>query len=106
MNEEIFGPLLLIITLQKIEDSIEFMKSRPRPLTIYAFTKNEKLKRSQAEEREMHPSALQVLNPLIFRLQQGLSPPKKKRELGSRKREKKQRKEARQLPAARSWAEV
>ncbi|XP_058199345.1 aldehyde dehydrogenase family 3 member F1-like isoform X2 [Rhododendron vialii] len=44
MNEEIFGPLLPIITLEKIEDSIEFIKSRPRPLTIYAFTKNEKLK--------------------------------------------------------------
>ncbi|KAF5937208.1 hypothetical protein HYC85_024714 [Camellia sinensis] len=45
MGEEIFGPLLPIITLQKIEDSIEFIKSRPKPLTIYAFTKNEALGR-------------------------------------------------------------
>lgn len=50
MNEEIFGPLLPIITLEKIEDSIEFIKSRPRPLTIYAFTKNEKLKRRLISE--------------------------------------------------------
>ncbi|KAH7837774.1 hypothetical protein Vadar_017843 [Vaccinium darrowii] len=50
MNEEIFGPLLPIITLEKIEDSIEFIKSRPRPLTIYAFTKNEKFKRRLISE--------------------------------------------------------
>ncbi|XP_030499873.2 aldehyde dehydrogenase family 3 member F1 [Cannabis sativa] len=45
MNEEIFGPFLPIITLNKIEESIEFIKSRPKPLTIYAFTKDEKFKR-------------------------------------------------------------
>ncbi|KAH6765386.1 aldehyde dehydrogenase 3F1 [Perilla frutescens var. hirtella] len=44
MTEEIFGPLLPIITLDKIEDSIDFINARPKPLTIYAFTKNEKLK--------------------------------------------------------------
>ncbi|KAI8526214.1 hypothetical protein RHMOL_Rhmol13G0291400 [Rhododendron molle] len=50
MNEEIFGPLLPIITLEKIEDCIEFIRSRPRPLAIYAFTKNEKLKRRLISE--------------------------------------------------------
>ncbi|XP_065021609.1 aldehyde dehydrogenase family 3 member F1-like isoform X1 [Musa acuminata AAA Group] len=44
MNEEIFGPLLPIITLKKIEDSIEFIRARPKPLVIYAFTKDEKLR--------------------------------------------------------------
>ncbi|XP_020592571.1 aldehyde dehydrogenase family 3 member F1-like [Phalaenopsis equestris] len=50
MNEEIFGPLLPIITLKKIEHSIEFLKARPKPLVIYAFTKNEKLKERIVEE--------------------------------------------------------
>ncbi|XP_062102509.1 aldehyde dehydrogenase family 3 member F1 [Humulus lupulus] len=45
MTEEIFGPFLPIITLNKIEESIEFINSRPKPLTIYAFTKDEKFKR-------------------------------------------------------------
>lgn len=45
MTEEIFGPLLPIITLEKIEDSVEFIKSRPKPLTIYAFIQNEALKK-------------------------------------------------------------
>ncbi|KAL6341338.1 hypothetical protein AAG906_032456 [Vitis piasezkii] len=45
MTDEIFGPLLPIITLKKIEDSIEFINSRPKALAIYVFTKNETLKR-------------------------------------------------------------
>ncbi|KQK00545.1 aldehyde dehydrogenase family 3 member F1 isoform X2 [Brachypodium distachyon] len=50
MTEEIFGPLLPIITVKKIEDSIRFLKSKPKPLSIYAFTTNEKLKRRITEE--------------------------------------------------------
>ncbi|KAI3748271.1 hypothetical protein L6452_11248 [Arctium lappa] len=45
MTEEIFGPLLPIITLETIEDSIEFIRSRPKPLAIYGFTNNEKLQK-------------------------------------------------------------
>ncbi|XP_020592565.1 aldehyde dehydrogenase family 3 member F1-like [Phalaenopsis equestris] len=50
MREEIFGPMLPIITLKKIEDSIEFLKARPQPLVIYAFTVDERLKRRIVEE--------------------------------------------------------
>nr|QTZ19585.1 aldehyde dehydrogenase family 3 member F1 [Bixa orellana]QTZ19590.1 aldehyde dehydrogenase family 3 member F1 [Bixa orellana] len=50
MTEEIFGPILPIITLDKIEDSICFINSRPRPLAIYVFTKNEALKRRMVSE--------------------------------------------------------
>ncbi|KAG4955562.1 hypothetical protein JHK84_041543 [Glycine max] len=45
MAEEIFGPVLPIITLEKIEDSVEFISSRPKALAIYAFTKNQTLQR-------------------------------------------------------------
>ncbi|KAL7144160.1 hypothetical protein ABFS83_08G240200 [Erythranthe nasuta] len=44
MTEEIFGPLLPIITLDKIEESIDFINARPKPLAIYAFTNDKKLK--------------------------------------------------------------
>nr|QCI61344.1 Aldehyde dehydrogenase [Crocus sativus] len=50
MTEEIFGPLLPIITLKKIEDSIGFIRARPKPLVIYAFTNNESLKKRLVEE--------------------------------------------------------
>ncbi|XP_071734844.1 aldehyde dehydrogenase family 3 member F1-like [Rutidosis leptorrhynchoides] len=42
MTEEIFGPLLPIITLDNIEDSIEFIRRRPKPLAVYGFTNNAK----------------------------------------------------------------
>ncbi|XWS73537.1 hypothetical protein CRYUN_Cryun02cG0138000 [Craigia yunnanensis] len=50
MTEEIFGPLLPIITLDKIEDSIDFINSRPKPLAIYAFTHNEVLRKRMVSE--------------------------------------------------------
>ncbi|KAL9248383.1 hypothetical protein vseg_021709 [Gypsophila vaccaria] len=50
MTEEIFGPLLPIITLDHIEDSIKFISSRPRPLSIYCFTNDDKLRRRLASE--------------------------------------------------------
>ncbi|KAL6911715.1 hypothetical protein ACP4OV_000520 [Aristida adscensionis] len=50
MTEEIFGPLLPIITVKKIEDCFTFLKSRPKPLAIYGFTRNEKLKNRIVEE--------------------------------------------------------
>lgn len=50
MTEEIFGPLLPIITLERIEDSIEFIRARPKPLAIYAFTENETLKKRLISE--------------------------------------------------------
>ncbi|XP_078166717.1 aldehyde dehydrogenase 3F1 [Carex rostrata] len=50
MTEEIFGPLLPIITLKKIEDSVKFLRAMPTPLVIYGFTHDEKLKRRIVEE--------------------------------------------------------
>lgn len=50
MTEEIFGPLLPIITLDNIKESIDFINSRPKPLAIYAFTKDETFKRQIVAE--------------------------------------------------------
>nr|QTQ95047.1 aldehyde dehydrogenase family 3 member H1 [Paeonia lactiflora] len=44
MNEEIFGPLLPIITVDKVEDCFELINSRTKPLAAYLFTNNKKLK--------------------------------------------------------------
>ncbi|KAI4386256.1 hypothetical protein MLD38_004202 [Melastoma candidum] len=50
MTDEIFGPILPIITLQNIEDSINFINARPKPLAIYIFSKNSSLKRRMVKE--------------------------------------------------------
>ncbi|XP_010547357.1 PREDICTED: aldehyde dehydrogenase family 3 member I1, chloroplastic isoform X1 [Tarenaya hassleriana] len=49
MQEEIFGPLLPIITVQKIEDGFEIIRSKPKPLAAYLFTNNELLKKKFVE---------------------------------------------------------
>ncbi|KAJ7947552.1 Aldehyde dehydrogenase [Quillaja saponaria] len=62
MKEEIFGPLLPIITLEKIEDRVNFINSRPKPLAIYAFTKNRTLQRRIISETSSGSITLQRCN--------------------------------------------
>ncbi|KAB5521553.1 hypothetical protein DKX38_025872 [Salix brachista] len=44
MQEEIFGPLLPIITVENVKDSIDLINSKPKPLAAYLFTNNDKLR--------------------------------------------------------------
>ncbi len=39
MAEEIFGPVLPILTFRTIEDAIAAVRSRPKPLTLYLFSR-------------------------------------------------------------------
>lgn len=41
MKEEIFGPILPILTIESLEEGISFIKSRPNPLAAYIFSKDE-----------------------------------------------------------------
>ncbi|TFJ94800.1 phosphoribosylpyrophosphate synthetase [Platysternon megacephalum] len=43
MKEEIFGPLLPILTVNKVEDSLRIINGRDKPLAAYLFTSNKKL---------------------------------------------------------------
>lgn len=43
MTDEIFGPILPIIEYEHIQDVIDFVTSRPKPLALYIFTTNEKI---------------------------------------------------------------
>ena len=38
MQEEIFGPILPVLSYEKIEEAIEFVQNRARPLAFYLFT--------------------------------------------------------------------
>ena len=38
MKEEIFGPLLPVITTDSIDDAVRLVKSMPEPLSLYLFT--------------------------------------------------------------------
>jgi len=38
MQEEIFGPLLPVVTVDSVDDATAFVRSRPKPLALYLFT--------------------------------------------------------------------
>lgn len=44
MQDEIFGPILPIISFTDLDWAIQQVKSRPKPLALYAFTQSKKLK--------------------------------------------------------------
>lgn len=44
MHEEIFGPILPVVTFEKQEEALQMILSRPKPLALYIFTKSDKNK--------------------------------------------------------------
>ncbi len=43
MNEEIFGPLLPVMSMSSVEDAIRFVTDRPHPLALYVFAEDKKV---------------------------------------------------------------
>ncbi|MCP1339171.1 aldehyde dehydrogenase family protein [Idiomarina sp. M1R2S28] len=43
MQEEIFGPLLPVITIKSAADAIEEIRRHPKPLALYVFSNNQRL---------------------------------------------------------------
>ena len=40
MQQEIFGPVLPVLPYEKLDDCIDFIRSRPEPLALYIFSEN------------------------------------------------------------------
>lgn len=40
MQEEIFGPVLPVLTFDRVEEALAFVNARPRPLALYLFSRN------------------------------------------------------------------
>jgi acyl-CoA reductase-like NAD-dependent aldehyde dehydrogenase len=38
MQEEIFGPILPIVTYQSLDEAIDYVNAHPRPLALYVFS--------------------------------------------------------------------
>ena len=41
MQEEIFGPILPILTYETLDEAIAFVNARPKPLALYIFSRND-----------------------------------------------------------------
>ncbi|MCH4822791.1 coniferyl aldehyde dehydrogenase [Gramella lutea] len=42
MQEEIFGPILPVLNLETIEEAVDYVNDKPKPLALYYFDNNEK----------------------------------------------------------------
>ena len=50
MKEEIFGPVLPVLSYQNIEEVIQYVNSNPTPLACYVFTNNNQVKKKILNE--------------------------------------------------------
>ena len=50
MCEEIFGPLLPVLTVDDVDEAIGFINARSKPLALYAFTGSKAVRRRIADE--------------------------------------------------------
>ncbi|AGB20515.1 NAD-dependent aldehyde dehydrogenase [Mycobacterium sp. JS623] len=63
MTDEIFGPILPIMTVQSLDDAIGFVNSRPKPLAAYLFTKTRSIRERVIKEVA---AGGMVINHLLF----------------------------------------
>ena len=56
MQEELFGPILPIVTVESVKEAIDVIKSRPKPLSMYIFTENKGKMKELIEVSECHIS--------------------------------------------------
>ena len=46
MQEEIFGPILPIVTIESLQEGIDFINRREKPLALYVFSDESSVRRS------------------------------------------------------------
>jgi aldehyde dehydrogenase (NAD+) len=63
MTDEIFGPILPVMTVQSLDDAISFVNSRPKPLAAYLFTETKSTREWVVKEV---PAGGMVINHLLF----------------------------------------
>ena len=67
-NEEIFGPLLVLYSYKLLEEVIDYINQRPKPLALYLFTRSQKnihriQQQTSAGMMAINEAVLQFANP-------------------------------------------
>ncbi|CAF1294092.1 unnamed protein product, partial [Rotaria sordida] len=65
MQEEIFGPILPIITVNNEHEAIDLINTRPKPLALYVFTSNKNLANTIINSTS---SGSTCINDVIFQI--------------------------------------
>ena len=63
MTDEIFGPILPVLTVENLDAAIAFVNARPKPLAAYLFTKAKAVREKVIREV---PAGGMVVNHLVF----------------------------------------
>lgn len=70
MQEEIFGPLLPVLTYQNLDDAIRYVQKHPKPLALYLFTRdraveNRVLSRTSSGGACVNDTIMHLVNPAM-----------------------------------------
>jgi len=65
MANEIFGPILPVVTVQSLDEAITFVNSRPKPLAAYLFTKTKDVREKVIKQV---PAGGMLVNHMAFQV--------------------------------------
>ncbi len=65
MTNEIFGPILPVVSFESLDDAIRFVNARPKPLSAYLFTKTRAVRERVIREV---PAGGMLVNHLAFQV--------------------------------------
>jgi aldehyde dehydrogenase (NAD+) len=65
MTNEIFGPILPVLTVKSLDEAIRFVNARPKPLSAYLFTKSRETRERVIKEV---PAGGMLVNHLAFQV--------------------------------------
>jgi aldehyde dehydrogenase (NAD+) len=65
MKNEIFGPILPVLTVKSLDEAIRFVNARPKPLSAYLFTKSRETRERVIKEV---PAGGMLVNHLAFQV--------------------------------------
>jgi aldehyde dehydrogenase (NAD+) len=65
MQEEIFGPVLPLVTVDSLDEAIDFVRQRPKPLALYLFSES---KANQRRVLEQVSNGATVINHVMFQV--------------------------------------
>jgi aldehyde dehydrogenase (NAD+) len=70
MQDEIFGPVLPVITYEDLDDVIKRIKERPKPLALYVFTEDDAIKQKVLGEVSfgggcVNEAVMHIANPAL-----------------------------------------
>jgi aldehyde dehydrogenase (NAD+) len=66
MREEIFGPILPVLSVKDAAEAVAFIRERPAPLALYAFTRSRELQRQVSEE--LSAGSVCINDAIVFRV--------------------------------------